>query len=425
MFQKKILVWFRNDLRLHDNEVLIEAIQKADQILPVYFFDPRQFSRTSFGTLKTGITRANFLIQSVRDLRHSFQQLGGNILICFGEPELLLPKLVEEYEITEVYHHREVAVEETYVSSLAEDALWKLQVNLKHFIGHTLYNKEDLPFPIKDIPDSFAKFKKKTEREATVKECFETPISVNFVEIPVPGELPDLASLFGDFLDVDAYSTNPFKGGELEGLAQLSKLLISAQEDPKATIANFSSLSLSPWLSLGCLSPRRVFSEIAELNKSKDYLLVYNKVVQGLLWRDYFRFMFKKHGNNFFKVSGFSNEPSYTIVQNSDLFENWKNGCTGQQEVDFVMQSLNSSGYIDTMSRNLALTYLIEILQLDWTFGAAYFEEVLVDYAPASNWGNWAIYAGVGNDSSLKPLPDFDTQLKNFNKFHLKSSEVA
>jgi deoxyribodipyrimidine photo-lyase len=65
MKSKKILVWFRNDLRLHDNEMLVEAIAKSDSILPVYFFDPRYFGNTRFQTAKTGLTRGRFLIESV------------------------------------------------------------------------------------------------------------------------------------------------------------------------------------------------------------------------------------------------------------------------------------------------------------------------------------------------------------------------
>jgi len=42
-------------------------------------------------------------------------------------------------------------------------------------------------------------------------------------------------------------------------------------------------------------------------------------------------------------------------------------------------------------------------LNVDWTKGAAYFEEKLIDYSPASNWGNWAFIAGV-NDASESPL---------------------
>ncbi|MDQ0969538.1 deoxyribodipyrimidine photolyase [Flavobacterium sp. W4I14] len=57
---KKILVWFRNDLRLHDNEMLVEAIAKSDSILPVYILDRRSFGETKYGTLKTGNIRAQF-----------------------------------------------------------------------------------------------------------------------------------------------------------------------------------------------------------------------------------------------------------------------------------------------------------------------------------------------------------------------------
>lgn len=37
-------------------------------------------------------------------------------------------------------------------------------------------------------------------------------------------------------------------------------------------------------------------------------------------------------------------------------------------------------------------------LSLDWRYGAAYFEQQLVDYDVASNWGNWQYLAGVGAD---------------------------
>ena len=75
---KKILVWFRNDLRLHDNEMLVEAIAKADEILPVYVFDPRHFEHSRYHTIKTGSTRAQFLLESVAAIRQSFQKFGGD-----------------------------------------------------------------------------------------------------------------------------------------------------------------------------------------------------------------------------------------------------------------------------------------------------------------------------------------------------------
>jgi len=48
----KALVWFRNDLRLHDNK----AVRKAagfEQVIPVYVLNSHHFSETDFGFPKT------------------------------------------------------------------------------------------------------------------------------------------------------------------------------------------------------------------------------------------------------------------------------------------------------------------------------------------------------------------------------------
>ncbi|MBV8388676.1 MAG: deoxyribodipyrimidine photo-lyase, partial [Mucilaginibacter sp.] len=152
MSEKTILVWFRNDLRVHDNEILFEATRKADKVLPVFVFDPFYFRTTELSLLKTGNIRAKFLLESVVDLRSNLQKLGGDLIVRIGNPAEIIPQLAQQYEVCEVYHHREVAFEETQISEEVEAALWKIKLNLKHFIGHTLYHKEDLPFPIKDIP---------------------------------------------------------------------------------------------------------------------------------------------------------------------------------------------------------------------------------------------------------------------------------
>jgi deoxyribodipyrimidine photo-lyase len=107
----------------------------------------------------------------------------------------VLTQLAEEYQISEVYHHREVAPDETDVSEKVEAALWKMKLNLKHFIGHTMYHKEDLPFPIKDIPDSFVTFKKKVERDSTVRPSVASPEDILIPEITDAGELPTLTDL--------------------------------------------------------------------------------------------------------------------------------------------------------------------------------------------------------------------------------------
>ncbi len=76
-----ILVWFRNDLRVHDHEPLRDALRSQAQVIPVYCFDPRQFGQTAFGFPKTGAFRAQFLRASVADLRRTCRRLGSDLLI--------------------------------------------------------------------------------------------------------------------------------------------------------------------------------------------------------------------------------------------------------------------------------------------------------------------------------------------------------
>lgn len=411
---KKILVWFRNDLRLHDNEMLNEAIAKSDSILPVYILDNRLFGETKYGTLKTGNIRAKFILESVIALRNSLKQIGGNLLIAEGYPEDIIPKLVQEYEITEVYHHREVAKEETYISTLLENALWKLRINLKHFIGHTLYNKEDLPFPIKDIPDAFNQFKKKIERDSIIKPCFLAPDRVNVAEVIDWGTLSSLEDLHLISQQKDQRSDFEYKGGENEGIAHLHKVIAAMQQ--AATTKNLILASkLSAWLAMGCLSPRKVYWEITKMESMPNTKAMFNHILAGLLWRDYFRFMFKKYGNTFFSPNGFGSQGFVDVNNEQENFNKWKSGQTGFAVVDAVITELNQTGYISNIARQTAALYLINNLEVSWFLGAAYFEEKLIDYNPASNWGNWANMAGVGNDQKTKSVFDLNKNIKNLD----------
>lgn len=411
---KKILVWFRNDLRLHDNEMLVEAIAKSDFILPVYFFDPRHFTSTTFDTLKTGINRTNFLLESISALRAQFKKLGGDLMIVIGKPEEQISDIVTAYEISEVYHHREVGPEETNISAMVEDVLWKQKVNLKHFIGHTLYNKEDLPFPIKDIPDVFAQFKKKTERDAILKACFEAPESVSFIEAEEWGMLPELKDLGFDTSGVTSFNTE-FKGGEEAGLEHMTDLLAEGSEIYKKSNAKNSgekfNSKLSRWLALGCLSPRRVYWMIKAAEQRFGTNQNFNQILLGLLYRDYYRFMFKKHGIKFFQESEFESQIQSPEKTDDYLMDQWKNGQTGHPLVDRYMKELVDTGFISHTARLLVATYLVHILKIHWTNGASYFEEKLIDYSAASNWGNWANVAGAGLDLKSKMF-DVDKQIK-------------
>jgi len=404
MAEKTILVWFRNDLRIHDNEILLEAVRKADKVLPVYCFDPYYFQKKPDGSHKTGNIRARFLLESVENLRKNLRAFGGELIIRIGNPAVILPQLAGQYNVNEVYHHREVAREETTVSEQVEAALWKIKLNLKHFIGHTLYHKEDLPFPIKDIPNSFAIFKKKIERDSTVRTCLATPESIAVPEIDDPGKLPALHELGLEQPYDDPRTDFVFEGGENAALEQLQQFLLKIKlkndyKSPRHSTRPNNSSKLSPWLALGCISLRHVYWEVINHQDVSDMGCT-NQLLLDLLWRDYFRFMFKKHGQNFIVNKNLSRQTNEANTGENLVFENWKNGNTGVPIVDAIMHELNATGYISNYNRQIVAQSLIKDMEVEWQKGATYFEEKLIDYSPASNWGNWAFIAGV-NDAQV------------------------
>ncbi len=364
--------------------MLMEAIARAENVLPVYCFDPRYFGKTIYGTQKSGYLRTQFLLQSIASLKSALQRLGGDLLVQVGKPEDVLPALCRQYRVSEVYHHREVAEEETSISGRVETILWKDKINLKHFIGHTLFHKEDLPFPIKNIPNNFTAFKRKIDRESIVRHPFqaperlETPLGVDWGVLPVLEELGVQRS--------GIVEETHMLGGEREGMEALMQLT-SLSDTSKSEGGLMEDPVLSPWLSLGCLSPRMVYWTVKDRLSAKSELAL--RIVNRLLWRDYNRFMLKKHGSSLADV-----ENTLTSAERS-RFNKWRDGNTGELLVDVCIRELNETGHINDRCELFVSSYLTNKLKVKWPAEYAYFEEKAIDFSPALTWGRYAMAQGI------------------------------
>ena len=79
------------------------------------------------------------------------------------------------------------------------------------------------------------------------------------------------------------------------------------------------------------------------------------------------------------------------------------------------MNELNSTGYISNRGRQIVASCFVNELRLDWRFGAAYFEQQLIDYDVANNWGNWQYLAGVGADPRSIRHFNLDRQTRQYD----------
>ncbi|GAB3983881.1 DASH family cryptochrome [Spirosoma terrae] len=412
---KRILYWFRNDLRLHDNEGFLRAVEAADEVLPVFVFEPRWFDELpELGFHKTGIHRATFLLESVADLRRSLQQKGGDLIIRVGHSEKILAQLAEDIEAEAVYSSKEVTQEETDTESDLSKRLKPLNIDLELFWVSTLYHARDLPFWVSRLPTSFAQYRTQVESQSDVRKPLPAPDQVRLVHGIDSGNLPQLTA-FGFSDDEIAQAEQPdsrasisVKGGESEGLSRLNRyiwqeeLVKSYQETRNGFSADGNTSKFSTWLATGCLSPRLIYQELKRFEHERLQNESISEIIIDLIWRDFFRFTALRYGTRIFKPSGIRHDLNRAWLRDTALFHRWAQGQTGIPLVDANMRKLNVTGFMSDRGRQVVSSFLLNDLGVNWTWGAAYFESQLIDYDPCSNWGNWNYMADLSNDPDKK-----------------------
>lgn len=391
----KILLWFRNDLRVHDHEALFKASQKTAQVFPLYVLDPRMFQELPMGFPKAGNLRTQFLVESLENLRKNLQCIGSNLIIRIGHPEEIIPQLAKELSIDEVFVSEEVTSEETDTDTSVEVALKKEGIKMKFFWQATLYHLDDLPMEIENLPNIFTQFRNQVERAIKVRSTFPIPKNLNFSNTIDIGELPKL--------DFPKTNQQLYKGGEDEALKRLEEyfwqkdLLKVYKETRNGMLGLDYSSKFSLWLANGCISPRYIYEQVKKYEAERTqndstYWLIFE-----LLWRDYFRFVALKYGNKIFFEKGIQGK-AVVWKQHKSIFEKWRLGETGVPLIDANMKELLATGFMSNRGRQNVASFLVKDLQIDWRWGAAWFESQLIDYDVCSNWGNWLYVAGIGND---------------------------
>lgn len=420
---KSSLVWFRQDLRLHDNESLNNAFNISTNILPVYVFDKRLFeSKTRFGFRKIDISRTLFLIESVQNLRRNLQNRGSNLLVRYGTPEEILFELTKTCECSMVFCNRERTQEEEYVQDRLEKKLWSIGHEIYYNRGKLLYYTSDLPFPIGQTPDSFNQFRKEVEKIIAIREPLEAPDIINsdFDDIDW-GEIPTPESLGFTEKEINSYSP-VFHGGEDIGLEVLDRFFwkdhhaLNYKKTKNNLYGEDISTCFSPWLSIGCISPKLIYRELChfeeEIGKNDSTYQIY----YSLLLRDYFRLIAKKYGNRIFQFNGIRKADILEeLTDDVEKFRQVQYARTGIPIIDAIVRELNATGFLSSRARTILAGFIVYDLKINWLIGAEFFESKLIDYDTASNYGNWQHLTGIGADNKHEKHINVISQSKKFD----------
>ncbi|CAE6403063.1 unnamed protein product [Rhizoctonia solani] len=345
--------------------------------------------------------------------------------------------------------------------------------------ARTLVHASDLPFQMpSQLPDVFTTFRKRVEglNDNMVRQVLPDPskgewrpfpalehdiskapffvlpndvtedrlieqLTAPLVTEPTPGDTNHVHEVAYCEVVGTAF---PFRGGESAARQRLDYYFggVGVGDDCPATtyketrnglLGSDYSTKFSPYLTFGCLSAREIAARCDDL---EDRLREAGKLTDAarkniywikfeLLWRDYMFFVNIKYGNDLFKPQGLLRavspkdakaESHWTQWEDrDDKLRAWFEGRTGVPFVDACMRELTATGYMSNRGRQNVASYLAKDLYFDWRIGAEFFESFLLDYDPASNYGNWAYVAGVGNDpregrkfNVIKQAKDYD-----------------
>ncbi len=411
------LVWFRNNLRIHDNEVLYRAVSENDNVICIYCYDPAWDEANPYlvDVAKMGEFRKKFLKESLINLDLNLKKFGGELNFFYGKPHKVIADILSKEKVDTLYYSRETTYEETLQEQQVEAEVNRKKWNIKTYWCHTLYHLEDIPFTIPSLPDIFTQFRKKVEKESHIRDEFPIPEAINGKSLHYADQIivPDSpVSRIDDTLS--------FRGGESAAWERLNhyfwkteKLKNYKYTRNKLLGADYSS-KFSPWLALGCISAKTIWHQVAKFEKQVHKNVSTYWLVFELIWRDYFWYVARKFGNRLFHYKGIKHEdPGHN--QNRKLFQLWCEGNTGIPFIDANMRELSSTGFMSNRGRQNVASFLVKDLKVDWRWGAAWFESLLIDYDVHSNWGNWQYVTGIGNDPRENRYFNILSQAKKYD----------
>lgn len=411
--QECTLIWFRNDLRIHDNELLHKAIETNKYLIAFYVFDSVFFEK-QHAFIRTGNFRTNFLIETVKELQKDLELHNIPLFVFTDTSKNAIKNLLQRFSILSIIYQEDNTFDEFIIENEVLNEL-PSKTNKTKVSNQYLYTPPQVDALFKNgFPKSFSSFRKKVEKKLVVEK-------LNMYQLPKQQKLVESVLEFPTFTAIKniSFSAFPFKGGENEAIKRVDDYFFKTEAVKKYKLTRNELLGInystkfSPWLANGSLSARYIYWKLKEfehtiIKNSSTYWVYFE-----LLWRDFFKHTARQNGSSIFKSGGIQQTPK-SFKSDKKLIQNWMDGKTQNDFVNANMIELKKTGWMSNRGRQNVASYFIHNLQQDWSIGAAYFESLLIDYDAHSNYCNWLYIAGLGNDGRSKKF-DVDWQANTYD----------
>lgn len=392
---KNIIVWFRKDLRIHDNPALFQASLEGN-IIPVFIW-----SQEEEQAYQANSASLSWLHHALKSLEEKLSELGLELIYRLGNSLENLQDLIKETGAEALLFNRRYESHIVQRDQRISEILQAENVQVRSFDTYLLYD----PYDIKN-------------KQGTPYKVF-TPFYKSLLQTPVTRPVP--------YPDVTKEGKNGFKGltlGDLNLLPKTSwdeKFYAHWRPGEDGAIERFEAFAedglkhydkgrdipsedsvslLSPYLAWGNISVRAVWYAVErKYDTDPAHVKSFDAFKRQLIWRDFAYYQLIHFPDITHKPLREQFE-AFPWLENDKAFDQWKEGMTGYPLVDAGMRQLMETGVIHNRVRMLVASFLIKHLLINWTRGYNWFREALVDFDEANNALGWQWVAGSGVETA-------------------------
>ena len=378
------MLWFRRDLRVHDNPALVAATEAAwaagdGNVVAVVLIDPALWP--TWGPAKQA-----YLIDSLTSLDAA---LGGNLVIRHGKAQDVIPAIAKEFQANSVhcaadYSGYGIARDNEIAATLEKSGIDFVKTGSGYAVAPGRVTKDDATYYKVYTP-----FYKRWLIHGWRAPAADPAKWPNWIGAqtcdgypPRPDTQGVLIPAAGEAAALELFET--FLAGPIENYSD---------DRNRPDLAGTSKLSIA--LKWGEIHPRTLLARLGDSSGHE----VFRKEIA---WREFYaEIAFQRPETITDYFNPLYAQMKYDTGKAADeKFAAWCNGQTGYPFVDAGMRQLRTEGWMHNRVRMVVASFLLKDLHIEWQRGANYFFEWLLDGDLASNSHGWQWTAGCGTDAS-------------------------
>jgi len=389
------LIWFRDDLRLHDHSALYAASLRDEPLQAIYFVAPLQWKKHDLAPIK-----ADLMERQLNQLGTELAEFGIPLTVLtvddYQQLPLALLNFCQQQNITQLFVNRDIGEYELQRDLAVQQHCDEARVDVHWFDARCVFAPGTVLTGNKEMFKVFTPFS-----HAWLKRL----IAEGYQVWPKPAQRGASVKWVNAQFDYPKIDSSAWPIGEDRVLARLRDFCVakvSTYGEQRDFPAIAGTSQLSPYLALGIVSVRQC---LAAMEASLGQLPFERGAacfvwLNELIWREFYQHLLvafphlSKH-----KVFKADTEDVRWLWDES-RFKAWCEGGTGYPIVDAAMRCLNQTGWMHNRLRMIVASFLTKDLHIDWRHGERYFMQKLIDGELAANNGGWQWAASTGADAA-------------------------